>query len=56
MPKESFCYCASRDGPTVPTNNEAIFARFMITWEKKIQARAVGIQKENWGTTHLSEN
>ena len=34
---------------TVPTNTEVFFLRSLTMWEKQILARAVGIQKENWG-------
>ena len=34
----------------VPTNTEVFFSvRFMTMREKQILARAIGIQKENWG-------
>ena len=33
----------------VPTNTEIFYARFMAMQEKQILARAIGIQKENWG-------
>ena len=34
---------------TVPKNTEVFFARFMTMREKQILARAIEIQKENWG-------
>ena len=34
---------------TVPTNTELIFAPFMTILGKQNLARAVGIQKKNWG-------
>lgn len=32
---------------TVPTNTKEFFVRFMISREKQILTKAVGIQKEN---------
>ena len=34
-----------RTGPT----DTVIFVPFMTMWEKQILARAIGIEKENWG-------
>ena len=34
---------------TVPTNTEVFFAQFMTVREKQFLARAIGIQRENWG-------
>ena len=46
----SFCYCAY----VLRINN--IFARFKITWKKKILVRTIKIRKEIWGVaTQFSE-
>ena len=38
---------------TVPTTKEVFFARLMTMREKQILARAIGIQKENWGEPRI---
>ena len=38
-----------RTVPTCTNTDRSIFAQFMTMQEKQILARAIGIQKENWG-------
>jgi len=53
----SFCYCAyilrilgySGLLRNLPANTNNIFVRFMSMWKRQILARAIRIQKENWG-------
>ena len=46
-------FCACRDGPRDPHNSKVFFAVINMR-EKKILAKAIEIQNENWGvTTHF---
>ena len=45
-------FCASRDiqvSKAICPLTQNIFSLFMTMWKKQILARAIRIQKENWG-------